>query len=846
MTLEEHLDRLAQVPTLLVASDYDGTLAPIVSDPAQAKPHRETIVALRTLAALPHTHVALISGRALRDLAALAGLPDEVHLVGSHGSEFDPDFADSLDPAVIRLRDRIRDELDEIARLGDGLFLEVKPASIAFHYRNAAQEIGARAVTAVMEGPATIEGVVTRHGKKVVELGVTATDKGDALETLRSRVGASAVLYLGDDQTDEDAFATLTGPDVGVKVGAGETRAGQRLDDPLQVARALARLALRRGEWLAGADAVPIEHHAMLSDLRTTALLTPRARITWLCAPRMDSPAVFAELLGGPAAGHFSVRPVDGGEPISQRYVGNTLIVETRWPDITVTDFLDVSAGRPSRRAGRTDLVRVIRGAGRVHIEFAPRLDYSRAPTRLILRDGDLVVAGSPDPVLLRAAGVEWRIEQDGVHEKATAELEPGDEPVTLELIHGGSSLRPQPSAGPLARLDSTRQWWESWASGLRLPDFETERVRHSAIILKGLCYGPTGAVAAAATTSLPEHIGGVRNWDYRFCWLRDAAMTVAVLVKLGSTTEAMQFLDWILDVMDACESPGQLRPLYTLDGQQVSAEAEVSELPGYAGSRPVRIGNAAGHQVQLDVFAPIVDVVGLLVEEHAPVSSAHWRLVKAMVQAVQERWHEPDHGIWEIRKPPRHHVHSKVMCWRTVDQALGIAQKFLDTDVPEWRALRDQIAADVLENGYDATFNTFKAAYDGSDLDAAALHVGLSGLLRPDDSRFAGTVEAVERNLLHGPVVYRYHADDGLPGFEGGFHLCTSWLIESYMLLGRDDDARRLFHRMARLAGPTGLLPEQYGAHTSRALGNTPQAYSHIGLIQNAIRLAGSAGSAP
>ncbi|MGH7502025.1 MAG: trehalose-phosphatase [Longimicrobiales bacterium] len=840
--LEAHIDRLAHAPVLLVASDYDGTLAAIVDDPMQAKPHREAIVALRALAALPNTHVAIISGRALRDLATLAGLPDEVHLVGSHGNEFDLDFADSLHDDAKRLRDRVRSELEEIARLGNGFALEVKPASIAFHYRSAADDVAARAIEAVLAGPAAIEGVVTKHGKKVVELGVSATDKGDALETIRSRVGAAAVIYFGDDRTDEDAFATLTGPDVGVKVGEGETVAPLRLANPVQVARVLARLALRRENWLAGADAVPIERHSVLSDLRTCALLTPGARVAWLCIPRLDSPAIFAELVGGPAAGFFAISPADGSPARTQRYLGDSLVLETVFDTFAVTDFLDVSGGRTVQRAGRTDLVRVLHGSGQAHIEFAPRLDYGRAPTLLVAREGGLVVDGSPDPIVLRAPGVTWQIEQEGQHQSAVADIELGDQPVILELVHGSASLRPQHS-NAAHRLSQAQSWWEAWAGGLELPDVETDLVRRSALTLKALCYGPTGGIAAAATTSLPEHVGGVRNWDYRYCWLRDAAMAAAALVKLGSTIEAMQYLDWVLHVIDTCESPERLRPLYTLRGEHVGAEAELSQLAGYRGSRPVRIGNLAAHQVQLDVFGPIVDLVAQLAERGAPLSATHWRLVQAMVTAVAVRWQEPDHGIWEIRKPRRHHVHSKVMCWKTVDRGLAIADRFLDLDVPDWRTLRQQIADDVLQNGFDATTGAFKAAYDGTDLDAAALHVGLSGLLPGDDPRFTGTVAAIENTLLYGPVVYRYLADDGLPGFEGGFHLCTSWLVEAYLLTGRPAEARSLFDRMAALAGPTGLLSEQYGAHTERALGNTPQAFSHIGLIENAVGLSRAVG---
>ncbi len=835
--LTHELERIAAVPVLLVASDYDGTLAPIVSDPAQAKPLREAAVALRMLATLPQTHVAIISGRALRDLADLTNPPEDVHLVGSHGSEFDLDFATSLSPETSKLRDRVLEELSQIATKGTGFSVEQKPASIAFHYRNAPDDEADRAVKAVMSGPAALKGVFTKYGKKVVELGVVSTDKGQALEAMRHRLGASAVVFLGDDKTDEDAFATLTGPDIAVKVGPGETRAPFRVDGPEDVAKVLAKLGELRTEWLKGSEAVAIEQHAMLSDQRTVALVTPNASVTWLCLPRIDSPALFADLLGGPSAGHFSIKAADGSLPIEQRYTGDSLVLQTRWQGFTTTDFLDCSGGRPSQRAGRADLFRILEGGGRVVVDFAPRLDFGRVPTRLIVRDGGIEVEDTPDPIVLRSPGVKWRLVEEGNHHTARAEIDLDQEPVVLHLCHGSGSMRDGVASAKDKRL-LTEVYWSSWADGLAIPNVEPELVRRSALVLKGLCYGPTGAVSAAGTTSLPEHIGGVRNWDYRFCWLRDGAMAAAALVKLGSTAEAMHFLDWVLGVVDNCDSPERLRPLYTVTGGSAGPEAELGQLAGYRGSRPVRVGNSAAAQVQLDVFGPIVDLVALLLDHDAPVSSNHWRLVEAMVQAVRQRWHEPDHGIWEIRRPRRHHVHSKVMCWVTVDRAIKISGHLLGRDREDWKRLRDEIAKDVIEHGFKQAGNAFTAAYDDTDLDAAALYVGLTGLLDPQDPRYLGTLDAVEKALLLGPTVYRYRSDDGLPGYEGGFHICASWLVEAYAQVGRVAEAKTLFNQIVSLAGPTGMMSEQYGPKTRRALGNVPQAYSHIGVIENALTL--------
>jgi trehalose-phosphatase len=847
--LDRALEGLAHVPVLLVATDYDGTLAQIVEDPAQARPVRESLVALRALATLPNTHVAVISGRSLSDLAALSGLDGPVLLVGSHGSEFDQDFVRTLAPEQTALRQRVLDELERIARRAPGFRVEAKPASVAFHFRSVSDTEAAAALTELLDGAARWEGVHVKRGKKVVELAVVHTSKGDAIDTLRHRVGAAAVLYLGDDVTDEDAFARLHGPDVSVKAGPGETAAAHRVDDPVEVARRLAYLAAARQAWCAGAAAVPIERHALVSDGRMMGLVAPGGRLVWLCVPRIDGAALFAELLGGPAAGHFTVEPaaVAGATPPGStaadatptvNYDGHSLVLRTAWPKLTVTDFLDCSAGRPTQRAGRSDFVRLVEGRGEVRITFAPRLDFGRTPTRLVVRDGGLEVDDTIDPIVLRAPGVRWEIHEEGPHHTAVGTVTLRGEPLRLELRYGTGSLREQQSLAVEERYRLSKAYWESWADRLVLPARERGLVRRSALVLKGLCYGPTGGIVAAATTSLPEHFGGVRNWDYRYCWLRDAAMTATALVKLGSFTEAMGFLDWLLGVIDRAAAPERLMPLYTVSGGGVGSEAEITELAGYGGSRPVRVGNSARGQVQLDVFGPIAELVWQLLLAEAPLSSEHWRLVDATVRAVEARWHEPDHGIWEIRKPRRHHVHSKVMCWLSVDRGIRISERFLDRRRPQWEELRDRIAADILANGFDDEANTFTAAYGGTDLDAAALWVGLAGLVDCTDPRFLGTIAAIERELRDGPTVYRYLADDGLPGREGGFFICGSWLVDALHHAGRVDEAESLFESMIELAGPEGLLPEQYDPACGRTLGNHPQAYSHIGVIENALTL--------
>ncbi|WP_026424758.1 trehalose-phosphatase [Actinokineospora inagensis] len=820
--------QIARTPRLLVACDYDGTLAPIVENPENARPHTESVGALRSLAVLHETTTAVISGRALRDLATLSRLPSEVHLVGSHGSEFDVGFVHALDGEARDLHRRIEAELEKLIEGAPGVALEVKPASIAVHVRRADPAVADDVLGKVRTGPCTWQGVQVTEGKAVVELAVVQTDKGHALDVLRHQVGATAAIFVGDDVTDEKAFARLAGPDLGVKVGDGETLAAYRIPDPVAVAKVLAFLLEERRNWLYGEQAPPIERLSMVANERSVALVTPDARVTWLCHPEPDSAAIFADLLGGPTAGHFSVSPERGGLPLGQRYLPGTMTVETRWSGLLVTDYLEHGAA-----PHRTDLTRVLSGSSAAVVEFAPRPEFGQVQVRLEATADGLRVRGTSDPIALRAPGVTWEITSDGQVDSARAVVQPTPEsPVVFELRCGTNDLSPHPVAEP-DRKALAATYWTRWLDSLVLPAVEKDLVARSALTLRGLCHSETGAIMAAATTSLPEEIGGIRNWDYRYCWLRDASMTAKALVSLGSTVEAEAFLAWVHRVLATLPGPERLHPLYTIAGTTLGPEAVIDTLPGYAGSRPVRVGNLANQQVQLDVFGPVVDLVAALSAARGSLSDSDWSMVEAMAEAVTRRWHEPDHGIWEERHRPRHHVYSKVMCWLTIDRAITLAATYGRTPRPGWADLRATIAEDVLTKGWNDQVRAFTTAYDGTDLDAATLMIGMVGLIDPTDDRFQSTVTATEAELRSGSTVYRYHRDDGLPGDEGGFHICAAWMIEAYLLTGRRPEAEDLFAQIVNAAGPTGLLPEEYDPIAERSLGNHPQAYSHLGLIR-------------
>lgn len=590
----------------------------------------------------------------------------------------------------------------------------------------------------------------------------------------------------------------------------------------------LEQLAESCHHWLQQSSEVPIDNHLFLSDLRTVALVDTTGSVSWMCTPRIDGVPLFGALVGGPAAGHFRISSAGTGE---QSYVGNSLIGNTTFGSISIVDFLDCSSGRAYQRAGRSDLIRQISGTGTVKCEFAPKFDFGRIPTRISGVPGGLRVDCGQQLFILHGPELPWNIRREGIHDIAECELTLQDETVSLALLMGTASpIEPQ----FLELQKATASFWEKWHATLRLPTTATALVSRSALTLRGLCYGPTGAIAAAATTSLPETIGGIRNWDYRFAWPRDACLAARSLLRLGAVEPAMRLLDWHLSLVMDSDTGGFISPLYTVTGREVLGEAEVAAALGYRGSRPVRIGNLASGQLQLDTLGPIAELMLALAQRRANLTGEHVQLCEKLVELVATRWNDPDSGIWEIRDAQRHYLHSKLMCWYAVHCCTEVS-RYLGIERPDWNQLAAVIRRQIELEGYDENLGSYIAAYDLAHPDAALLWIVLSGFHPPEHPRSIGTVRYILESLVSDGCVYRYHFNDALQGQEGEFIICRSWLIEALSMMGRASEARLLFDEMVSRIGPLGLLSEQWGGPQRCALGNYPQAYSHLALINAA-----------
>jgi GH15 family glucan-1,4-alpha-glucosidase len=581
-----------------------------------------------------------------------------------------------------------------------------------------------------------------------------------------------------------------------------------------------------------------IEDYGLIGDCETAALVSRAGSVDWLCWPRFDSGAVFAALLGGADNGHWSIRPSDPAPRVHRRYRGNTLILETTFEtaggSVTLTDFM------PLRERGTSHLIRIVRGQrGQVKMttELMLRFDYGAVvPWVTRLDDQNLQAIAGPDMVVLYA---ETPIDADGFRHRGDFTVAAGEQ-VAFSLRYGPSYLPAPPAIDALEALEVTQAAWERWSSPCGQSGNCSEEVLRSAITLKALTYRPTGGIVAAPTTSLPEALGGVRNWDYRYCWLRDATFTLMALMNAGFHQEAAAWRAWLRRAVAG--DPAQVQIMYGLAGERRLDEWLLPWLPGYKGSNPVRIGNAAAGQLQIDIYGEVLDA--LYQASVLGLGDVHvdWDLQSALIQHLVAIWKEPDDGIWEVRSERRHFTHSKVMAWVAFDRAIKSVERYrLPGPADKWRAARDEIHREVCEKGFNATLGAFVQSYGSDALDASTLLIPLVGFLPPSDPRVKSTVAAIERDLTENGLVLRYRhdsTDDGLPGGEGVFLACSFWLVDNYVLLGRHEEARTLFGRLLSLRNDLGLLAEQYDAVSGRMLGNFPQAFSHIALINSAHNL--------
>ncbi|MGQ0717833.1 MAG: glycoside hydrolase family 15 protein [Pseudonocardiales bacterium] len=581
-----------------------------------------------------------------------------------------------------------------------------------------------------------------------------------------------------------------------------------------------------------------IEDYGLIGDLQTAALVCRDGSIDWLCLPRFDSPACFAALLDDARAGRWLLAPAGGGPCTRRRYRGDSLVLETEWdtPDGTVR----VIDAMPLRGEA-TDVVRVVEGrSGRVpmSMELVLRFDYGSVSPWVRQVDGQWSAIAGPDAAWLDSpVALEYR---DG-RTSARFEVEAGQQ-VPFVLTHTASHLpAPKPVDG-VAALQGTEWFWTDWIGRCNYRGEWAQPVRRSLVTLKALTYAPTGGIVAAATTSLPEQLGGSRNWDYRYCWLRDATFTLQALLGTGYIDEAKAWREWLLRAVAG--DPADLRIMYGLDGTRRIPEYTLDWLRGYEGSKPVRVGNAAAEQYQLDVWGEVLDGLHLAREAGLAPSQDAWDLQRALLDFLEGHWDDPDNSLWEVRSDRRPFVHSKVMAWVGVDRALRAVEHFgLPGPVHRWRELRDRIHDDVCDRGYDSTRGTFTQFYGSDGLDAALLLIPRVGFLPWRDERVIGTVEAVARELSEDGFLLRYRpaADggvDGLPGEEGAFLLCSFWLADALHGIGREREARALFERLLGLRNDLGLLSEEYDTRAQRQLGNTPQAFSHVGLVNTALHL--------
>ncbi|MEV7137308.1 MULTISPECIES: glycoside hydrolase family 15 protein [Streptomyces] len=591
-----------------------------------------------------------------------------------------------------------------------------------------------------------------------------------------------------------------------------------------------------------------IEDYALIGDMQTAALVCRDGTVDWLCLPRFDSHAVFAGLLGTEEHGFWRLGPAHAAdaEPpraVRRRYRGDSLILESEWDTsrgtVRVTDFMPPRDGAPQ-------LIRIVEGVtGRVPMRSALRMrfSYGRVVPWVHKHEGRTVAVAGPDSV--------WFDTECETYGKALTTysdftVAPGER-IAFTISWEPSHKQPPALPEPEQALEATEDFWRDWVAQCTYHGPYREAVVRSLITLKALTYAPTGGIVAAPTTSLPEEIGGVRNWDYRYTWLRDAAITLSSLLRTGYREEARAWREWLLRAVAG--DPENLQIMYGIAGERELGEAELDWLPGYENSGPVRVGNGAANQLQLDVYGEVTEALhlahmtGLARNDYASL------LQLKLIRYLEDHWDEPDEGIWEVRGPRRHFVHSKVMAWVAVDRTIKLIESG-DADGPleKWRELRDDIHRDVCEKGYDKERNTFTQSYGSKELDASLLLIPQMGFLPPDDKRVIGTIEAIQRELSTSDgFILRYPTSgddagvDGLEGDEGAFLACSFWMADDLAMIGRVDEARKLFEKLLALRNDLGLLAEEWDPRLKRQVGNFPQAFSHVPLIDTALRLTAS-----
>ncbi|MGW6710093.1 glycoside hydrolase family 15 protein [Streptomyces sp. NPDC054956] len=596
----------------------------------------------------------------------------------------------------------------------------------------------------------------------------------------------------------------------------------------------------------------PIEDYALIGDLMTSGLVGRDGSIDWLCLPRFDSAACFAALLGDQENGHWRIAPAaspDFARCTRRAYVDGTLVLESFWEtedgaSFKVVDFMP-------QRDTAPDVMRIVEGLtgeSTVRSTLRLRFDYGHVVPWVRrfdpARDGecDRVAVAGPDSVWFRSEPpVRTWGEENSTRSEFTVAA--GERVAFVLTWHPSHEPRPEP-VDPYAALEQSLADWREWASQCRYEGPYREAVTRSLITLKALTYAPTGGIAAAATTSLPEEIGGVRNWDYRYCWLRDSTLTLGSLLATGFLDEARAWRAWLLRAIAG--DPADLQIMYGIGGERRIPESELPWLKGYASSAPVRVGNAAVDQLQLDVYGEVLDSLHLARSSGLPTEWHAWKIQLALLDFLERNWHRPDEGLWEVRGPRRHFTHSKVMAWVAADRAVRTleANSALPGDPERWRAMREAVHRDVCEKGYDPERGTFTQYYGSTELDAATLLIPRVGFLPPDDPRVTGTVDAVRAELGRSGLVRRYSTEgpsvDGLPGDEGAFLACSFWLADALHLTGREKEARELFERLLAVRNDVGLLAEEYDPVSGRQLGNFPQAFSHVGLVNTALTLGG------